>query len=255
MFSLEFLDDLRVAELELVINDFKRGSKIIEFGAGTGTQALSLSKRGFDVRAIDLPQSDFSEARVFPIIDYNGRQLPLSDGSFDVVYSSNVLEHVVDISCTFDEFRRVLKPTGHGIHLMPSVAWRAWTFASGIPTGFVAAASMVRLLWRPVDGEMRGKSLTRLAKTFAAALLPLGHGTSPEGISELWTFSARSWRKRFERGGFEVIACRPSGLFHTGHMLLGPRLSIHARKSLSKWIGSAATVYITRPIEPNGRAR
>lgn len=251
MFSLKFLDDLRLAELDLVVHHLERGAQIVEFGAGTGTQARSLSKRGFDVCAIDLPQSDFSDARVFPITEYDGRQLPLHDSSVDIVYSSNVLEHVVDLSLTLDEFRRVLKPTGHGIHLMPSVAWRAWTFASGIPTVFVAASSMVKHLWRPVDGEVRRASLMRHAKIIAGALLPLGHGTSPEGISEFWTFSARSWRKRFERGGFEVIACKPSGLFHTGHMLLGPRLSVQTRKSLSKWIGSAATLYITRPIERN----
>lgn len=39
-------------------------------------------------------------------------ELPFQDCSFDVIWARHVLEHVVDIDKTFDEFKRVLKPQG-----------------------------------------------------------------------------------------------------------------------------------------------
>jgi 2-polyprenyl-3-methyl-5-hydroxy-6-metoxy-1,4-benzoquinol methylase len=66
----------------------------LEFGAGTGKQALELQRRGFRVTAIEMLTSNYAEHRVFPILDYDGATIPLADASVDVVYSSNVLEHI-----------------------------------------------------------------------------------------------------------------------------------------------------------------
>src|SRR5438105_12903604 len=98
MFSYEHLDALRAAEIERVVPFFPAGARVLEIGAGTGKQALELQRRGFEVSAIELADSNYAAHRVFPIKDYDGRSIPLPDASVDVVFSSNVLEHVPDLS-------------------------------------------------------------------------------------------------------------------------------------------------------------
>ena len=129
---------------------------------------------------------------------------------------------------------------------MPSVAWRVWTFAAGPPTAIVAAARFVAEFIRPPADATRIQAAVRNLKTGVGALLPIGHGTSFEGISELWTFSVTAWRTKFEKYGFQVDRWRPVGLFHTGHMVLGPRASIAWRKRWATRIGSAANLFLVR---------
>src|SRR5262249_25296470 len=87
------------AELDKIGSLFPAGARILEIGAGTGKQALELQRRGFEVTAVEIADSNYAAHRVFPIKDYDGRTIPLADASVDVVFSSNVLEHVADLSC------------------------------------------------------------------------------------------------------------------------------------------------------------
>ena len=231
MFNVDFLNRLRAAEVEELATFLPTGARVLEFGAGTGEQARQLAAMGFDVVAIDLASSEYAGHRMFPVIDYDGRHIPLPDRSMDAIFSSNVLEHVEDMPTILGEFRRVLKPGGLGVHAMPTPAWRFWTFVAGPPTSLVALSKLK-------------------LKAALAALLPLGHGVSQEGISELWTFSPRRWRRTFESNGLEVVENRPIGIFYTGHFLLGERLSFEQRRRLSRRLGSGSHIYVVRSLEP-----
>ena len=57
MFSLEHVHAVRAAEIEKIIPFFHPGARILEIGAGTGQQALTLMERGFDVLAIEMADS------------------------------------------------------------------------------------------------------------------------------------------------------------------------------------------------------
>ena len=252
MFDVSFLNRLRNAELDLILPHLPAGARLLEFGAGTGIQARRLADLGFDVTAVDLATSEYSGHRQFPILDYDGQRIPLPDASVDVVYSSNVLEHVPKIQETLVEFRRVTKPGGHGVHLMPSVAWRFWTSTAGPFTSAQAALHLLRLLRpSPNPRTSRGAEARRALKFLLAGLLPLAPGTSRDAFSELWTFRAAAWRRTFARAGFEVDSIRPTGLFHSGHMLMGPALGITSRTRLARHLGSAANLYKvhTKPLD------
>jgi 2-polyprenyl-3-methyl-5-hydroxy-6-metoxy-1,4-benzoquinol methylase len=97
MFNLEFLHAEREWEIERLARLFPTGCRILELGGGTGYQAQQLAHRGFPVASIDLPSSNYQQHKVFPVIVYDGRTFPFANGSFDVVFSSNVLEHVLDL--------------------------------------------------------------------------------------------------------------------------------------------------------------
>lgn len=247
MFDLRFLHQLRYAELAALRPELQGSHKVLEFGAGTGSQAKLLTEWGHEVTAVDLAASAYAAERVFPVTDFDGIHLPLPSSSVDVIFSSNVLEHVENLDEVFVEFRRVLRPGGYCVHVMPSVAWRAWTFATGYLDLLPTLMRMVRNSVLPPPGSTRAIAISRGLKGCIGCLVPIGHGTSFEGLSELYTFSAFAWQRRFRKGGFVVKRAYPIGLLHSGHMLAGPALPIGLRQKLSAFLGSAATVYIVEP--------
>ena len=133
MFDLAALEMMRSAEIEAIIPYFRPGVRILEIGAGTGQQALALSRSGFAVEAIEIKASPYGGERVYPITEYDGLHIPFLNASFDVVFSSNVFEHVPYLSQLNDEIRRVLKLGGYAVHVMPTPSWRLWTSVSSVP--------------------------------------------------------------------------------------------------------------------------
>lgn len=223
------------------------GSSILEIGAGTGEQAAYFSRRGFAVKAIDLPTSEYSRHRVFEVEDYDGRHIPFPDASFDVVFSSNVLEHIPDLPGMLAEMRRVLRPGGYCVHAMPTPAWRIGTAVAGY-------ADAVLFVGR------KGKALPagRLLRGAAARMIPRRHGVRGNSLTELWLFRARSWRRVFAENGYDVLDERPMGLFYTGYHVLGERLTVRTRESAARILGSACRMYIVAPqaarVAPRGSA-
>jgi SAM-dependent methyltransferase len=252
VFSLEHLRTLRDAEIEIYASMFQPGSRILEIGAGTGQQALALAQRGFDVVAIEMPASNYRDARIFSVIDYDGRHLPVDDASTDIVFSSNVLEHVPDLHQMNNEIRRVLKPGGYCVHVMPTHSWRFWTTASAFPDAFLYAAS---LKWQLLPQRTNPSNMVRqlavgwwsAAKHLSRPFRQTRHGERGNIISETWLFHPNWWRRAFREDGFEVVRDFPMGHFYTGNMLLGPRLSMTSRASLAKVLGSACHVFQVQP--------
>lgn len=122
------LERLRNADFASIQRWLTPGARILELGGGSGYQANLMAARGFDVVSIDLQDRPKSQEAFFPVQDYDGRHIPFENASFDIVFSSNVLEHVRELPELLAETRRVLKPGGIAIHLLPSASWRFWTF-------------------------------------------------------------------------------------------------------------------------------
>ena len=114
-----------------------RRDDLLEIGAGTGWQARALSEAGYKVEAIDLPPesgiSGHVRNRHWPIRDYDGVHIPFPDDSFDIIYSSNVLEHVTELDALTEEMKRVLRPGGIALHLLPNPQWRLLSLATYYP--------------------------------------------------------------------------------------------------------------------------
>jgi len=243
MLDVDYLNLLRHMEIEELVPVLPPGCRILEFGSGTGQQARYLAEHGFDVVAIDLPTSNYARNRIFPIQEYDGSTIPLPDRSVDVIFSSNVLEHVENLAEISTEFRRILKPGGFAVHVLPTSAWRFWSFATGAAESLKAVVELPRQLLKPRADEGRITVLKREGRRIGSGFIPRGHGTSAEGISELWTFSRSAWRRRFGRCGFKVVEDRSIGLFYTGTMLLGDDLSFERRRLLSRIFGSSTRAY------------
>ncbi|SRR5579875_96447 len=253
MFSIAHLNDLRAAELDVIVPHLPPGGRVLEIGAGTGQQALLLLHRGFDVAAVDLAGSAYADARVFPVIEYDGIQFPFPDASFNAVMSSNALEHVRDLAKMHTEIKRVLKRDGVVVHVLPTHAWRLWSILTSFPSAIVyTAAALRRTLPRSRDPRSLGRAWFEAAREAGVALLQPRHGERGFGLAELWLFHPRWWRRQFLGHGFALVLDRPMGLFYTGSMLLGPRLSLARRARLAKLLGSACHLYIMRPQQASG---
>lgn len=252
MFSVRHLNALRSLEIEKVAPLIFPGARILDIGAGTGEQAAELSQRGFDVCAIEIANSDYAHDRVFPITDYDGLTIPFPNQSFDVVFSSNVLEHVPNLVRMHSEIKRVLRPNGFCLHVLPTHAWRFWTMMAGPPDAVVTFVSSIpRLL--PRSAELR-QEIPRLATVWYRTMrrcvglaFPWRHGERGTGVSELVLFHPRWWRKNFRENGFILTYEKPMGLFYSGTMLLGPHLGFGKRAILAKYLGSACRLYKITP--------
>jgi SAM-dependent methyltransferase len=103
--------------------------KVLDAGAGHGWLAEMLSRRGFEVSALDLGGDSIHRAArrlgelsvpvAFALGDLYS--LPFHDSSFDAVVVSEVLEHLQHPPDALAEIARVLRPGGY---LVVSCPWR-----------------------------------------------------------------------------------------------------------------------------------
>lgn len=252
MSTLEYLAEIRQVELQRIARHLPAKARILEIGAGTGHQSQALMDMGHEVVPIEIPDSNYAHARVVPIADYDGSTLPVPDRSIDVVFSSNVLEHVADLECMHAEIRRVLKPQGYCIHVMPTPSWRFWCTLASYG---VALRSFVELAPQLLPRRFGSGELVRLAKAWDTMVrrcgrycLPRRHGERGNAITELFYFSPHWWRRNFSSNGYEMLQEESMGLFYTGNYLLWRQLSFSLRGRMARYLGSATRLYKVRPL-------
>ncbi len=244
------VDSYRKYELDFTFDKIApgTGASILELGGGNGLQAHLLSLKGYTVQSIDTVK--WREAKqYFDVALYDGIHIPAKDQSFDIIYSSNVLEHVADLEGLLLDCRRVLKPTGLAVHVLPSSAWRFWS----ILTHYIFVFRRMRALFRkarpeidePSDNAMTYERRGRIWM-IKNALVPPAHGEFSSCVAELYQYSKSAWRRRFYKMNWEVTDCRPISLLYTDSSALGRRLSIADREKISRFLGPACNLFITR---------
>ena len=97
-----------------------------EFGFGDGRHREDINKAGakwFGVDLISSPEVNKMKKVYGNQLAYDGRRLPFKNRCFDVLFSSQVLEHVQNLQTVFRELARVCKIGGKFIgstsHLEP----------------------------------------------------------------------------------------------------------------------------------------
>ena len=103
------------------------GQRVLDVGGGPGYFAEAFRAAGATYNSLDADLGELS-GRGDPqpgTVLGSGMQLPFRDGSFDVTYSSNVLEHVNLPWTMADEMVRVTKPGGL-VFLSYTLWWGPW---------------------------------------------------------------------------------------------------------------------------------
>lgn len=134
--------------LEVLVNEMladvdMTGLQALDAGCGTGRGAERLKQRGASVTVLDLGSKlvqiavgRTSGSGVVASVD----AIPFASSTFDIVFSTEVIEHTPDPLAAVTEMWRVLRPGGRLVLSTPNHLWK-W------PVWF---ASKVRL--RPYDG-------------------------------------------------------------------------------------------------------
>jgi SAM-dependent methyltransferase len=116
--------DLR---LRFVLSETRSGDRALDLGCGDGAFTGRLAEAvarvvGADVAAAALRRAradnPLVEFRLVPLVG----PLPFADNAFDLVWSSEVIEHVADTARWLSEVRRVLAPAGRLLLTTPSHA-------------------------------------------------------------------------------------------------------------------------------------
>lgn len=154
----EMYSGIRQALLGKAVNA-GQGARILEVGSGLGYTTYSLFRAGFDVRGIDLSEAAVASAneRFGPLFRCASlAELAVTEaGSYDIVFATEVLEHVEDPALFLGEMACLLKPGGSIIITTPrkhrefASVWdtdlppvHLWWFTAG---GISALAEKTRL--------------------------------------------------------------------------------------------------------------
>ncbi len=140
-------------------------SRVLDFGCGAGETVYQFLDAEFDARGFDI--HDYLELRspqdrkFFSIandgiqdhsimsIDWGRYRLPYDDGTFDFVFSSQTMEHVLNLEAVIRELARVTKPDGIGIHIFPP-RYKTLESHTFVPFGGISKSFLYNLLWTSV---------------------------------------------------------------------------------------------------------
>ncbi|MEO8100386.1 MAG: methyltransferase domain-containing protein [Acidobacteriota bacterium] len=119
---------------------FAAGKRVLDVGCGTGYGTAELAKSaaeatGVDISsdAIDYAASHYSAVR-FAL--HSAAELPFADGSFDLITSFELIEHLSDWRGLLQQARRVLQPAGLFIVSTPNKSYYAEARGKSGPNPF-----------------------------------------------------------------------------------------------------------------------
>ena len=121
------------------------GERVLDVGAGFGRHVYECARRGARAVALDYAEAEVVETRAtigamhaageitenafIGVMRGDATRLPFADNSFDVVITSEVLEHITDDTSAIAEMVRVLRPGGRFAATVPArlpetINWR-----------------------------------------------------------------------------------------------------------------------------------
>lgn len=227
---------------------------VLEIGCGDGFITTLLRQRFEQVIPIDLQP----RGHVHKLCIANAESLPFPDGYFGFIFSSNVLEHVENLTTCFEELGRVMRDDAIMLHTMPTPTWKVLQLA----------LHFLHLLFHSVGPKLTGanskaKSNTELSLSvslpsehswpswdgrswirFQTILWPPIHGVASSHIEELKRFRVEWWIDRFRAGGFSVFRTAPLYL-HSAYRLF-PYRGLKFREIVSRAGWSSVFAYWVR---------
>jgi SAM-dependent methyltransferase len=257
MTSSEWIDHIhaiRAEELERVLQHYGycfHEKDLLEVGSGTGFQLKILSSICRSSVGLEIRDSGYREHRIAEVREYDGRSIPFPDASFDIIFSSHVLQSLTCEQELYREMRRVLRPEGMAVHIVPTSIWRFWSSVLHYPAG--AQLVLRKFLSGASHGTGSGLRTTAKSAWFLRVLVNmlLLHRLGAKGnwFTEHFIFHPWSWRRRLAGYGWIVDRIDPLKLWCTGRRMIGGRLSMRGRDRVARILGSSSMVILARPAQ------
>ena len=108
--------------------DCRKNLDILSLGCGTGSDIWHLAS-DHQVYGIDISETGIAIARahgIDAIVRSVTEPFPYPDSSFDIVVAKDILEHILNPLSVMKEIKRVIRPEGHLVVLIPNQFY--WVF-------------------------------------------------------------------------------------------------------------------------------
>ena len=220
-----YIHSLRRREVEIVFSGYPRKGVdiILELGAGDGFQSTLISKYTSMLYSTDLDDCRLdlndSPGIKYKICDAEIIDEYFSDNMFDMVFSSNMFEHLPYPEKALSAIKNILKPDGLVILIMPSVFWEILHFTLHYPIKIYRYIKK-HLFLR--DGDNRGvkyydntKSLYisnniklepfKRYKLLDIIRWPKPHGISRTNFKEFISFKKTTWTNLFKKNNYQIL--------------------------------------------------
>lgn len=106
-----------------VLQALRPSGKVLDYGCSWGYGPYQFRQNGFDAAGFEVskPRARYGRENVgVPIFDSVAALAELPPGSFDIIFSNHVLEHLPAIREFFDLSARLLAPGGLAFHVLPN---------------------------------------------------------------------------------------------------------------------------------------
>lgn len=189
-------------------------TKILELGCGDGYLSTLLSQYSDFVLPTDITiqRNNVSAMKLACRAEY----LPFKPNSFDIVFSSHVLEHVSEKSLCLEEMMRVLSKDGFMIHIMPTSLWaiiRLLCFAIVVYPKKIS--KLLKVLRANKSYHIRGSKDrttrrgsraigTKSLADIISSLFPHVHGSWKNLLHEILRSRESKWHQYFSQKSVEV---------------------------------------------------
>lgn len=192
---------------------------ILEFGSGEGHQLPVLRELGRVVATDVYINPHLKLARPGdPFLVCDITRPPFRAGTFDLIFSNHVLEHIPDLELALDEVQRI--GSRQCVYAF-SVPTSLWLFLS-IPMRYLDKLKRAfgRVFWRRKKTLKQDAAATSHLvaednphkapekKSPLAFFFPGGHGEYPGFWQAVMAFRKSEWLRRFHRHGFRVVEYR-----------------------------------------------
>lgn len=208
---------LREYEIDKIFGGFPKEhfGKALELGCGSGKDSKHLARYCKKLTALEYNESRLTECNdektTFVIGDAQDLSR-FSDNKMDLIFSSNLIEHLPNLDKCLAECKRVAKKDGLIIHTVPNRTWKFFHLLLYYPFGIKV------VLWRlfsenksMVLSELLGEetnidsSLRPVKSSLISNLLPKTHGISKSHIREFMVWAEKRWIAQFERNGLKIV--------------------------------------------------
>lgn len=207
----EWAEKLREFEFNCIFGNFseKIFDNALELSCGSCQYSKFLSIYGKRLLATDYDQNKMtvnnSRNIIFDVLDAQDLSR-FDDNEMDLIFSSNLLEHLPQIDKCLRECRRVIKQDGIIVHTIPTHTWKLFCFFLYYP---VMIKKVIKHLLghkkQPNKRECLDNNLRPKTKSLLNRLIPEIHGISNTHLKEFVNFGEKRWLNLFSKNNLEVI--------------------------------------------------
>jgi len=240
-----YIHNLREKEFRLISNKFPNKrlfNEGLEIGAGDGFLSLLLSQyvqhlicTDYNPDRLKIRSKKSIEVK---ICDAEIIEKYFKRGQFDLILSSNLLEHLPCIQSALNGIHEILKDDGITIHVMPNSLWKIIQIFLFYPDRIITLVEKIteKSLKKNLNSicatfhnnrigkqefQLLGNNPKVKRKTYSYPrnlLWPIPHGAYKSNIEEFFKYTKRRWLDEFKRANFNVIKVIP-GPFSSGYGL------------------------------------